>query len=230
MKEDLPAWCRMTGNELVSEVHAQGRRSFLVSKGALVPRARRGRGAGITAARPQAPPLQRSPVQIAATPAPDGRRAGRASAGRHGMGSWPRPRWMVDAHPRARRGAARRGRLPGDGRRRRPARRRRAAARPGPTCSPTASSGATATPASWRHAAGQLPAHARHRPAAAGGRPGPSSKRELRALDVPAGEVRHPGVSAASRRSRPLAVHELELPARPDAAGPSRWRCPAPTC
>ena len=33
---------------------------------------------------------------------------------------------------------------------------------------------------------------------------------ELRALDVPAGEVRHPAVFGKLGRSRPLAVHELE--------------------
>ena len=35
--EDLPAWCRMTGNELVSEAHAVGAYSFLVAKGRFVP-------------------------------------------------------------------------------------------------------------------------------------------------------------------------------------------------
>jgi 5-methyltetrahydropteroyltriglutamate--homocysteine methyltransferase len=34
---------------------------------------------------------------------------------------------------------------------------------------------------------------------------------ELRALDVPAGEVRHPGVFGRIRRSRPIAVHELDF-------------------
>jgi len=33
----------------------------------------------------------------------------------------------------------------------------------------------------------------------------------LRALDVPAGEVRHPGVFGRIRRSRPIAVHELDF-------------------
>jgi hypothetical protein len=34
---------------------------------------------------------------------------------------------------------------------------------------------------------------------------------ELRALDVPAGEVRHPGVFGRIRRSRPIAVHEFDF-------------------
>src|SRR5512144_2518742 len=37
--EDFPAWCRMTGNELVSFVRRGRERSFLVCKGALSERA-----------------------------------------------------------------------------------------------------------------------------------------------------------------------------------------------
>src|SRR4051812_4413304 len=37
--EDFPAWCRMTGNELVSFVRHGKERSFLVCKGALAERA-----------------------------------------------------------------------------------------------------------------------------------------------------------------------------------------------
>src|SRR5438445_13732822 len=36
--EDFPAWCRMTGNELVSFVRQGTQRSFLVCKGTLVER------------------------------------------------------------------------------------------------------------------------------------------------------------------------------------------------
>src|SRR3954463_14513963 len=36
--EDFPAWCRMTGNELVSFVKRGPQRSFLVCKGALAER------------------------------------------------------------------------------------------------------------------------------------------------------------------------------------------------
>ena len=35
VEEDFPAWCRMTGNELVSFVRRGKERSFLVCKGAL---------------------------------------------------------------------------------------------------------------------------------------------------------------------------------------------------
>ena len=33
VKEDLPAWCRLTGNELVSQIELADRVSFLVAKG-----------------------------------------------------------------------------------------------------------------------------------------------------------------------------------------------------
>ena len=35
VKEDLPAWCRLTDNELVSVIQAGRAQSFLVCKGAL---------------------------------------------------------------------------------------------------------------------------------------------------------------------------------------------------
>ncbi|MGK4921232.1 sulfurtransferase TusA family protein, partial [Bordetella hinzii] len=47
--EDLPAWCRLTGNELVSWTKQDGQRSFLVCKGAL---AERGAGAPAPVPRP----------------------------------------------------------------------------------------------------------------------------------------------------------------------------------
>src|ERR1039458_455586 len=38
VEEDLPAWCRLTGNELISFTREGTERSFLVSKGALANR------------------------------------------------------------------------------------------------------------------------------------------------------------------------------------------------
>ena len=38
--EDLPAWCRLTGNELVSWTKVQRQRSFLICKGSLAERIR----------------------------------------------------------------------------------------------------------------------------------------------------------------------------------------------
>src|SRR5689334_3033984 len=42
VKEDLPAWCRLTGNELVSVAQRGRERSFLVCKGALSERRSQG--------------------------------------------------------------------------------------------------------------------------------------------------------------------------------------------
>ena len=41
MEADFPAWCRMTGNELVSWTKVGRLRSFLVCKGALAERVQR---------------------------------------------------------------------------------------------------------------------------------------------------------------------------------------------
>src|SRR6266545_1469806 len=53
--EDFPAWCRMTGNELVSFVRHGRERSFLVSKGQFVEPARSGRRSTVSAS-PTGPP------------------------------------------------------------------------------------------------------------------------------------------------------------------------------
>lgn len=83
--EDLPAWCRLTGNELVSHYEVGRERSFLIAKGAF--------------RRPtRAPaPLPTSPVVPAfaatlpaAAPAP-----AIPPLAVMGIGSWPRPRWLV---------------------------------------------------------------------------------------------------------------------------------------
>jgi 5-methyltetrahydropteroyltriglutamate--homocysteine methyltransferase len=94
VEEDFPAWCRLTGNELVSFVKRGKERSFLVCKGMLAERA----------ARPG--PVARAPalvargvvaVTIPATlPPPAPAPAVRALAVM-GIGSWPRPRWTLQA-------------------------------------------------------------------------------------------------------------------------------------
>ena len=52
-------------------------------------------------------------------------------------------------------------------------------------------------------------------------------EQELRALDVPAGEVRHPAVFGRLGRSRPLAVHELQF-ARTQTDRPVKVALPGP--
>lgn len=104
--EDLPSWCRLTGNELV-DVWSDGarQRSFLVAKGAFV--APPDPGAAALAAAPVAPahradgrvaaPITQPIVDVvvpATLPAPAAAAPIPARAV-FGLGSWPRPRWLL---------------------------------------------------------------------------------------------------------------------------------------
>ena len=108
VEEDLPAWCRMTKNELLSCTHQSDQWSFLVSKGAFqpasVPRPRLDNSSGapnlsapgatrIAMPLPQSPKAvfipDRLPI-IAAVPAI-------RPLSVLGIGSWPRPKWMLAA-------------------------------------------------------------------------------------------------------------------------------------
>src|SRR5262245_29110751 len=93
VEEDFPAWCRMTGNELISIVRHGRERSFLVCKGPLAARVE----------RPTSTPSIVGPergvvaVQIPASlPSPSPAPA-IAPLSVMGIGSWPRPRWMRQA-------------------------------------------------------------------------------------------------------------------------------------
>ena len=92
VKEDLPAWCRMTKNELVSMVENGRQRSYLVCKGSLSERAasapKQTAAAGIQ--------LVKQVVIPASLPAPQPAPA-IAPFSVMGIGSWPRPRWMLAA-------------------------------------------------------------------------------------------------------------------------------------
>jgi 5-methyltetrahydropteroyltriglutamate--homocysteine methyltransferase len=91
--EDLPAWCRMTGNELVSWTKRGKQRSFLVCKGALSERRER------SSRPPKVWTAARVPVKVtipAALPPPTPTQA-IAPLSVLGIGSWPRPRWMLQA-------------------------------------------------------------------------------------------------------------------------------------
>jgi 5-methyltetrahydropteroyltriglutamate--homocysteine methyltransferase len=96
VEEDFPAWCRLTGNELVSFTKTGRQRSFLVCKGPLS-----GRAPAATASRP-APPasvLGRPvvAVSIPATLPPPTPAAAIRPLAVMGIGSWPRPRWVLQA-------------------------------------------------------------------------------------------------------------------------------------
>ena len=218
---ELPAWCRLTSNELVSWTKRDGRRSFLVCKGTLAER---------TVAVTEAPVAvaavhQRVPVTIPGTlprrvPAP-----AIAPLSVMGVGSWPRPRWMLQAvHDRFE------GRLGEDDFR-------------------TTADDAVrlCVDAQLRAGVDVLTDGEQRRDSYAsfvGGLLDNSQliplsdltamvddpdkfERELRALDVPAAEVRHPVVFGRLGRSRSLAVHELEF-VRECAERPVKVALPGP--
>ncbi|MCC6409054.1 MAG: 5-methyltetrahydropteroyltriglutamate--homocysteine methyltransferase [Planctomycetes bacterium] len=95
--EDLPAWCRLTGNQLVSHVHAGREHSFLVSKGAFdAARARDASSSTIPhATTPAARVLE--PVVVPPHLPPPAPAPAIAPLSVMGIGSWPRPAWLVDA-------------------------------------------------------------------------------------------------------------------------------------
>jgi len=88
--EDLPAWCRLTGNDLVSFLKDGKQRSFLICKGKLDER-------GQQDVRP-AVAVPAAPVAPAAAAPPREKREGPPipALSVMGIGSWPRPRWMVE--------------------------------------------------------------------------------------------------------------------------------------
>jgi 5-methyltetrahydropteroyltriglutamate--homocysteine methyltransferase len=213
VEEDLPAWCRLTGNELVSWTREGARRSYLVCKGALAERRPKTAGHRVVPVRP----LERLP---APSPAP-----AIEPLSVMGIGSWPRPRWMLRAiHERLE------GRIPedefqaiGDD-----------AAR-------------LAVEAQLRAGVDVVTDGEQRRDSYAsfvGGRldncqlipltdllamvDDPAEfEEELRALDVPAAEVRHPVAFGPLGRSRPLVAHEVRF-VRTLTAKPVKVALPGP--
>lgn len=197
VEEDLPAWCRLTGNELVSFVRSGSVRSFLVCKGSLAERSSPGGVAPeVSRQRPQqAALLQGKPAK----PVPP--------RSVFGIGSWPRPTWLVRAlHERLE------GRLPDA--------EFQAAADDAVRL---------AVEAQRRAGVGVVTDGEQRRDSYAtfvGGRldncqlipltdllplvdhPETLSD-QFKSLDVPASEVRHPAVFGKLGRSRPIAGHEL---------------------
>jgi 5-methyltetrahydropteroyltriglutamate--homocysteine methyltransferase len=203
--EELPAWCRMTRNELVSWTKHGRQRSFLVCKGAFSARkSSTARRAAPVATGSEIKPVhfpERLPDPIPAPAIP------RLAV--MGIGSWPRPRWMLQAmHERVE------GRLD------------------------EASFQATAddavrlaVEAQMRAGVDVLTDGEQRRDSYASFVGGlldncqlipltdllplvddpDEFERELRALDVPAAEVRHPAVFGPLGRSKPLAVHEFDF-------------------
>jgi len=211
VEEDLPAWCRLTGNELVNMLRRGPQRSFLVSKGAFVappvaalpePRVVVGPDG-----RRQAPITQ--PVVVptipASLPTPSPAPA-ITPLSVMGVGSWPRPRWLLRAlheHLEARMGDDEFGESADDAVR-------------------------LAVDAQVRAGADVLTDGEQRRDNYASFVGGllencqlvpvtdllpyvddpEEFERELAALDVPAGQVRHPAVFGPLGRGRPLTVGE----------------------
>ena len=203
VEEDFPAWCRMTGNELVSFVRRGKERSFLVCKGRLAerPRSRRLSATAVAA-------VARQPVAITVPttlPAPSAAPTVRPLSVM-GIGSWPRPRWMLQAiheHLEGRLGEAEFDATGDDAVR-------------------------LAVDAQLRAGADVISDGEQRRDNYAsfvGGRldncqlipltdllplvDDPEKfEREMRSLDVPASEIRHPALFGPLGRSRPLAGHE----------------------
>jgi 5-methyltetrahydropteroyltriglutamate--homocysteine methyltransferase len=204
VEEDFPAWCRMTGNELVSFVRRGKERSFLVCKGRLAERKPGRRVSTETLAS-----VTRQPVAVTIPidlPPPAAAPAIRPLAVM-GIGSWPRPRWMVQAiHEHLE------GRLDEAG------------------FQATGDDAVRLAVDAQLRAGVDVVSDGEQRrdnyASFVGGRldncqlipltdllplvDDPEKfEREMRSLDVPASEVRHPALFGPLGRSRPLAGHEL---------------------
>jgi len=219
--EDLPAWCRLTGNELVSFTKVGRQRSFLICKGTL---AERTADEGGAAAQPVVRVVDAA--QAAVTPLPKPAAAPPiAPLSVLTVGSWPRPRWMLDAvHARME------GRLSEA------------------EFEATADDAVRLAVASQRAGGADVLTDGEQRRDSyanfVGGRlencqliplvdllplvDDPEKlRREFEALDVPAGDVRHPAVFGPLRRTRPLARHELDF-LRTLTEGPVKVALPGP--
>lgn len=202
---ELPAWCRLTGNEFVSFTRSGAQRSYLVCKGALAERnAAPAAVPARVAARTASVPVRA--LDVLPPPAPAPRIEPLAVMG---IGSWPRPRWLLQAL-----GAALERRIPEQ------------------EFQATADDAVRLAVEAQRRAGVDVLTDGEQRRDAyasfVGGRldncqlipltdllplvEDPEHfQRELAALDVPASEVRHPAVLGPLGRSRPLCVHELEF-------------------
>ena len=201
--EDLPAWCRMTRNDLVSWTKAGKQRSFLVCKGKLDERGLVS-ASRVTVKATVAPVLpitisKRTPVVARSLP----------PLAVTGIGSWPRPRWMIEAmhaHIEGRLGEAEFQDTANDAVRLILAAQERAGADVVTDGEQRRDSYASFVATRLENC--QLIPLTDLLPLV----DDPEEfERELRALDVPASDVRHPAVFGKLRRSRPLAVHEFDF-------------------
>jgi 5-methyltetrahydropteroyltriglutamate--homocysteine methyltransferase len=226
VEEDVPAWCRLTGNELVSWTKQGKDRSFLVCKGTLAERrAPSTTSAGAT--RPRFEPRGRAIVAVTppTTLPPPAPAPAVAPLSVMGIGSWPRPRWLLQAiHEHME------GRLSDD------------------EFEATAQDAVRLAVAAQVRAGVDVVTDGEQRrdnyASFVGGLldncqlipltdllplvDDPEKfEAEMRSLDVPASEVRHPAVFGPLGRSRPLASHELAF-ARTLSGAPVKVALPGP--
>jgi 5-methyltetrahydropteroyltriglutamate--homocysteine methyltransferase len=225
--EDLPAWCRMTGNELVSRVREGTVSSFLVSKGRFGSAAPAVAGASVPL--PDAPPVTAS----APTPMPPDDTLPAAAPmpplpalSVVGIGSWPRPAWLLRA-------------LHAHLERRMPDRE----------FEETADDAVRLAVQAQRDAGVDAITDGEQRrdnyASFVGGllvgcqlipitdllpyvKDPEEFRRELQSLDVPAELVRHPAVFGKIRRTRPLALHELRFVQKVAPGVPVKVALPGP--
>ena len=205
---DLPAWCRMTGNDLLSvERRAAKQNSFLVRKGGAARSLKPPAPAATSARRAAVPVPALRPLSVM------------------GMGSWPRPRWMLRAiHDRMA------GRMAED------------------EFQAIADDAVSQAVEAQRRAGVDVLTDGEQRRDSYASFVGgildncqlipltdllpyvsdpEKFEKELRALDIPAHEVRHPAVFGRIARSRPLALHEFDY-VRSIAAEPVKIALPGP--
>ncbi len=218
---ELPAWCRLTGNELVSWTKHGDQRSYLVSKGGLATRAETPSPATPALAGDWPVTEVRIPRSLPApAPAP-----AIAPLSVMGIGSWPRPRWMLQAlhaHLEGRLGDDAFGETADDAVRLSLDAQRRAGV-------DVVTDGEQRRD-NYASFVGGLLDNAQLIPLSdltAMVDDPDEFRRELRALDVPAGDVRHPVVYGPLGRSRPLAAHELAF-VRSCADAPVKVALPGP--
>jgi 5-methyltetrahydropteroyltriglutamate--homocysteine methyltransferase len=219
--EELPAWCRLTGNELVSWTRSGRQRSFLVCKGSL--RERPSAVAAGTASLPSGATIR--PVSVPASLPPPAPAPEVAPLSVMGIGSWPRPPWMLRAiheHLEARLPDAEFEATGDDAARLAIDAQERAGV-------DLVTDGEQRRD-SYASFVGGILDNCQLVPLAdlaAMVEEPEKFEQELRALDVPAREVRHPVVHGPLGRSRPLAVHELEF-ARSITTRPVKVALPGP--
>ena len=201
---ELPAWCRLTRNELVSWTRSGRQRSFLVCKGSLMERRRAASTAPIGE-------QLRVEVSIPESLPPPAAAPRIAPLSVMGIGSWPRPRWMLQAvheHLEGRLDEAEFHATADDAARLSIDAQIRAGV--------DVLTDGEQRRDSYASFVGGLLDNCQLIPLSdltAMVDDSEKFERELRALDVPAAEVRHPVVYGKLGRSRPLAVHELEFAA-----------------